>query len=85
MSYITSGADTSVFLQVLSQIDPANVDAVSLMNDVFNNQLQLSASVLSLQKYSAAQAGDTEELTEVVAMLTLPQVQDLTTQIKESL
>jgi hypothetical protein len=85
VSYISSTADTSVFLQVLSQIDPANVTAVSLMNDVFNNQLQLAASVLSLQKYSAAQSGDTEELTEVVAMLTLPQVQDLTTQIKESL
>lgn len=81
MSYISSPADTSLLLQVLSQIDPANVTAVSLMNDVFNNQLQLAASVINLQNHSINTDGDLHELAESVAANTLPRL----TIIKEEL
>jgi hypothetical protein len=81
VSYISSTADTSVFLQVLEQIDPANVDAVSLMNDVFSNQLQLAASVVNLQGHSITTDGDLNELAESVAANTLPRL----TIIKEEL
>jgi hypothetical protein len=81
MSFVTNGADTNVFLQVLSQIDPTNVDAVSLMNDVFNNQLQLAASVINLQNHSINTDGDLHELAESIAANTLPRL----TIIKEEL
>lgn len=81
MSYISSTADTSVFLQVLEQIDPANVDAVKLMNDVFSNQLQLAASVINLQGHGINTDGDLHELAESVAANTLPRL----TIIKEEL
>jgi hypothetical protein len=81
VSYISSPADTSLLLQVLSQIDPANVTAVSLMNDVFNNQLQLAASVINLQSHSINADGDLHELAESIAANTLPRL----TIIKEEL
>ena len=82
MSYVTSSADTSVFLQVLEQIDPASVDAVSLMNDVFNNQLQLAASVINLQKHGVSVDANLQQLGEVTAMNALPTLKKIKTELE---
>jgi hypothetical protein len=83
MSYVTSSADTSVFLQVLSQIDPANVTAVSLMNDVFNNQIQLAASVINLQANGISVDANLHQLGEVTAMNALPTLNEIKTELEE--
>jgi hypothetical protein len=83
MSYVTSSADTSVFLQVLSQIDPASATAVSLMNDVFTNQLQLAASIINLQKHGVSVDVNLHQLGDLAAMNALPTLEKIQTELKE--
>jgi predicted nucleic acid-binding protein len=85
MSYVTQPADTSVFLQVLAQIDPANTTAVSLMNDVFNNQLQLAAGILNLQKHGVAVDDNLHQLAESIAANTLPNFEKITNEVNSLL
>ena len=67
MSYISSGADVSVFLQVIEQMNPSDASALNLMSEIHNNQLQLSTLVGEIQLLASVTKGDTQELAESVA------------------
>lgn len=85
MSFVSNAADTSVFLQVLEQIDPTNTDAVSLMESLFNNQLQMAAAITNLQRHGITVDGDIHELGESVAANTLPRLEPILQEVKDSL
>jgi hypothetical protein len=53
------------------------------MNDVFNNQLQLAASVINLQKHGVSVDVNLHQLGEVTAMNALPALNEIKTELKD--
>jgi hypothetical protein len=53
------------------------------MNDVFNNQIQLAASVINLQANGISVDANLHQLGEVTAMNALPTLETIKTELEE--
>ena len=67
MSYLSEPKDASLMVQVLEQIDPSHVDAVSLMHTLFDNQLALTTALCTLQHHALDDLRNINTLTTCVA------------------
>lgn len=70
MSYLVEPqTNASVLAEILMQIDPAQHDAVYLMNQIFESQVINSKAILGLHKHSLESARTDNDFKEAIAKL----------------
>ena len=76
MSYVMQPqqAPNDPLTEVLTNLDPAQADALALMREIASNQGALAAAVVGLQRHAIDADGDLHELGESVAANTLPRL-----------
>lgn len=69
----------------LKNLQPEQVDALQMMQGVYSNQIALSTALVSLQHHAFNSDNDLYGLADSVAGNTLPQLTQISNEIKENL
>lgn len=67
----------------LKNLQPEQVDALTMMRGVYSNQVALSAALVSLQLHAFNSDNDVYELADSVAANTLPRLQAVTNEMEK--